>query len=192
MRPTKDEYLMQLARVAATRTTCVRRGVGCVLADERGHVLAIGYNGVASGLPHCNESCVKSCDACRGAGEVESLDSLFHGHPKRAGCPECGGTGLSDERALANTCLGADLPPGQDQCEAVHAEQNAVLQCSDPRRIATAYVTLSPCKACIKLLLNTPCTDLVVGELHDDRWPLQLWEQAGRSWRRAGAGGELP
>jgi dCMP deaminase len=46
---------MSLATDTAARTTCIRAGVGCVLADVRGKVLSTGYNGPPRGLPHCNE-----------------------------------------------------------------------------------------------------------------------------------------
>ena len=75
-----------------------------------------------------------------------------------------------------------DLPPGQDNCEAVHAEQNAILQCRQPERIATAYVTLSPCKPCLKLLLNTGCTRIVVRTEHSDLWAKEHWLKLGRAW----------
>lgn len=137
MRPSLDEYLMRLAEVAATRSTCARRSVGCVLADAKGRVLSIAYNGVPSGVEHCK-----------------------------------GGT----------PCQGVELPSGQDSCEAVHAEQNAILQCREPDRIATAYVTLSPCKACLKLLLNTGCERIVVRTEHSDLWPKEHWLKLGRTW----------
>jgi len=139
-RPTLDQYLMGIAQLAAARTTCIRRGVGCVLANGRGHVLAVGYNGVASGLPHCSTA--------------------------------------------GNACQGHDLPPGQDLCEAVHAEQNALLQCCDPWKIAAAYVTLSPCKACLKLLMNTNCQTIVYLEEHTDPMPKALWLKIGRTWKQ--------
>jgi dCMP deaminase len=51
-RPTWDQYFMQLAGQAATRSTCLRRQVGAVLV--RGHrVLATGYNGAPRGVSHC-------------------------------------------------------------------------------------------------------------------------------------------
>ena len=58
MRPTLDQYLMRLAQVAATRSTCVRRSVGCVLADAKGRVLSIAYNGVPAGAAHCRDGLV--------------------------------------------------------------------------------------------------------------------------------------
>lgn len=154
MRPTLDEYLMSMAKLAATRTTCIRRGVGCVLANERGHVLAVGYNGVASGQPHCNE---KVITLAQGYGAA-----WLGKHP--------------------NACQGHDLPPGKDSCEAVHAEQNALLQCRNPWEIATAYVTLSPCKPCVKLLMNTSCRRIVVAEEHVDLWAKEQWLKMGREW----------
>lgn len=56
MRPTKAQYMLQLACVVASRGTCDRKRVGCVIADEEGHILATGYNGSAPGAPHCSES----------------------------------------------------------------------------------------------------------------------------------------
>ena len=149
MRPTLDQYLMELATVAAKRTTCIKRAVGCVLADERGRVLAVGYNGVASGMPHCND---------RNPVDLWSDDALPH------------------------ACKGHDLPSGQDSCEAVHAEQNAMLQCRDPDKIHTAYVTTSPCKPCVKLLMNTGCRRIVFLEEHTDLWPKEQWLKLGREW----------
>ena len=48
MRPTRDQWAIQLAQLTAERSTCCRRHVGCILLNERGHVLATGYNGVAA------------------------------------------------------------------------------------------------------------------------------------------------
>ena len=51
-RPSWDEYFMQIADVAATRSTCLRRHVGAVLVYDR-RILATGYNGVPAGIEHC-------------------------------------------------------------------------------------------------------------------------------------------
>jgi dCMP deaminase len=53
-RPTWDEYFLQLARQAATRSTCLRRQVGAVLVRDK-RVLATGYNGAPRGVSHCLE-----------------------------------------------------------------------------------------------------------------------------------------
>ncbi len=51
-RPSWHEYFLQLARQAATRSTCLRRQVGAVLVRDR-RVLATGYNGAPCGVSHC-------------------------------------------------------------------------------------------------------------------------------------------
>ena len=53
-RPSWDDYFLQIARVVATRSTCLRRQVGAALVLDR-QILATGYNGAPAGLPHCGE-----------------------------------------------------------------------------------------------------------------------------------------
>lgn len=52
MRPTWDEYFMQIVDVVKTRSTCLRRQVGAVIVRDR-HIISTGYNGAPSGLKHC-------------------------------------------------------------------------------------------------------------------------------------------
>jgi dCMP deaminase len=54
-RPTEDEYFLRMAELVSTRSTCLRRAVGAVAVNARGHVMATGRNGPPSGFPHCNE-----------------------------------------------------------------------------------------------------------------------------------------
>jgi dCMP deaminase len=51
-RISRDNYFMTLAKVAALRSTCLRRSVGCVLVREN-RVIATGYNGTPRGIEHC-------------------------------------------------------------------------------------------------------------------------------------------
>jgi dCMP deaminase len=128
-----------MAKLVATRSTCLRRAVGCVLVNERGHVLATGYNGVAAGQPHCN--------ATRNDREYEfGAKAVAHPH----------------------ACAGAEAPTGTalDACQAIHAEQNALLQCRDVFQIHTCYCTTMPCVTCAKLLLNTACRRIVYQEAY--------------------------
>ncbi|MEA3400368.1 MAG: cytidine/deoxycytidylate deaminase family protein [Armatimonadota bacterium] len=53
-RPSWDEYFIQICRVVATRSTCLRRQVGAVLVSDR-RILATGYNGAPKGMKHCAE-----------------------------------------------------------------------------------------------------------------------------------------
>ncbi|HSA32531.1 MAG TPA: cytidine/deoxycytidylate deaminase family protein [bacterium] len=54
-RPSWDEYFMEFARLAARRSSCLRRSVGAVLVRDK-RVLATGYNGVPTGITHCSET----------------------------------------------------------------------------------------------------------------------------------------
>jgi dCMP deaminase len=55
MRVDLHNYLVNLAKVAATRATCKKRAVGAVIADANNKVIAVAYNGPPSGQPHCHE-----------------------------------------------------------------------------------------------------------------------------------------
>ncbi|MBQ7585104.1 MAG: cytidine/deoxycytidylate deaminase family protein [Desulfovibrionaceae bacterium] len=48
------EYFCQIVKLVSERSTCLRRKVGALaVLDQR--ILATGYNGVPSGLAHCEE-----------------------------------------------------------------------------------------------------------------------------------------
>ena len=55
MRPTWDEYFLNIAEQIATRGTCDRARVGIVITKEH-RLLACGYNGSPKGQPHCDEA----------------------------------------------------------------------------------------------------------------------------------------
>lgn len=58
-RPTSDKYFMDMAKLAATRSTCLRRRVGAVIVKDK-HVLSTGYNGAPKGVPHCETTgCIR-------------------------------------------------------------------------------------------------------------------------------------
>lgn len=54
-RPGWDQYFMDITRVVAKRSTCLRRQVGALIVKER-RILASGYNGAPVGLRHCLET----------------------------------------------------------------------------------------------------------------------------------------
>jgi len=49
-----DKYFVEIARQVATRSTCDRRHVGCVIVRDK-YVLTTGYNGSLPGEYHCND-----------------------------------------------------------------------------------------------------------------------------------------
>jgi dCMP deaminase len=53
-RPPWDSFFLDLAVLWSTMSTCSRRQVGAVVVQDR-KVIGNGFNGVASGKPHCTE-----------------------------------------------------------------------------------------------------------------------------------------
>ena len=54
VRPTWDDYFMEVADAIAKRATCSRGRSGCVIA-RAGHILVTGYVGSPPGFPHCDD-----------------------------------------------------------------------------------------------------------------------------------------
>lgn len=54
MRPSWDEYFMEITKLVAKRSTCLRRQVGAILVKDR-RILTTGYNGSPQGLAHCSD-----------------------------------------------------------------------------------------------------------------------------------------
>jgi len=143
--------------MTSKRATCVRRQVGCILVDKDWYVLATGFNGVPSGLPHCNDP-----------GNISKLRAV----------PSDDGNELTNF-SFPNACPGAFAESGTnlDGCHAIHAEQNALLRCRDPREIFACYATASPCMTCVKLLMNTGCRQIYFLEPYAHDEPArELWE----------------
>ncbi|MFZ5753234.1 MAG: deoxycytidylate deaminase [Bacillota bacterium] len=90
MRPSWDDYFMEITQVVASRSTCLRRRVGAVIVKDK-HILASGYNGAPSGLVHCSEiGCLREKlgipsgerhELCRGlhAEQNAIIQSAVHG-----------------------------------------------------------------------------------------------------------------
>lgn len=68
MRPNIYKWAMEIALITATRATCPRRQVGCVLLDKYNRIIGLGYNGVPRGDVHCTltkDSLCFNCSKCR-------------------------------------------------------------------------------------------------------------------------------
>lgn len=84
-----NAYFMQMAEHVATRATCDRKHVGCVIHKDN-RVLATGYNGSLAGTPHCDDvghhmedgHCIRTVHA-----EANAI-----AHAARAGVPLEGAT----------------------------------------------------------------------------------------------------
>ena len=89
-RPSWDEYFMQICHLVGQRSTCLRRQVGALIVRDK-HILTTGYNGVPSGLPHCEEvGCIRQKqnipsgtrhELCRGVHAEQNaiIQAAIHG-----------------------------------------------------------------------------------------------------------------
>jgi dCMP deaminase len=81
---------MDIACLVAKRSTCVRRQVGAIVVRDK-RILATGYNGAPTGLPHCDEvGCLRATqgvpsgerhELCRGLHAEQNVivQAAFHG-----------------------------------------------------------------------------------------------------------------
>lgn len=122
-RPSWNESFMLHAILTALRSSCLKRRAGAVLVKDN-RITASGYNGAAPGVKSCLES------------GICFYDSLAWGDSQKGiGTFEA----LREERKLF--------------CSAVHAEQNAINQCSIHGISAVdsiLYTTNFPCPACVR------------------------------------------
>ncbi|KAF2102030.1 hypothetical protein NA57DRAFT_64648 [Rhizodiscina lignyota] len=102
LRPSWDQYFMQLASLAAQRSNCMKRRVGCVLVREK-RVISTGYNGTPRGVVNCNSGGCPRCNAGEHAGT--SLDTCLCLHAEENALLEAGRERIRDGSILyCNTC----------------------------------------------------------------------------------------
>ncbi|NYT01064.1 MAG: dCMP deaminase family protein [Methanocellales archaeon] len=90
MRPSIDEYFMEIAYVVSKRSTCLRNQVGAVIVKDK-RILATGYNGAPRNLDHCLDiGCIRKQndipsgerhELCRGVHAEQNaiIQSAIHG-----------------------------------------------------------------------------------------------------------------
>lgn len=102
MRPTWDHYFMTLASLAARRSNCMRRQVGCVLVREK-RVISTGYNGTPRNVTNCTEGGCPRCNGSSAGGAGLSTCLCIHAEENallEAGRERVGGGAV----LYCNTC----------------------------------------------------------------------------------------
>lgn len=91
-RPSWDEYFMNIAKVVATRSNCVKRKVAAVIVKDR-RIVSTGYNGTPRGVKNCNEGGCARCNTftkggtqldeclCSHGEENAIVQASYHGIP---------------------------------------------------------------------------------------------------------------
>ncbi|KAK8227667.1 cytidine deaminase-like protein [Phyllosticta capitalensis] len=102
LRPSWDAYFMTLASLAAQRSNCMKRRVGCVLVSNN-RVLSTGYNGTPRGMRNCNEGGCARCNAAAAGGS--SLATCLCLHAEENALLEAGRERIKDGSILyCDTC----------------------------------------------------------------------------------------
>ena len=90
MRPSWDDYFMQISELVKTRSTCIRRQVGAAIVLDR-RIISTGYNGAPRGTAHCDVAgCMREKlhipsgerhELCRGlhAEQNAIIQAAYHG-----------------------------------------------------------------------------------------------------------------
>jgi dCMP deaminase len=89
-RPDWETYFMDITKLVAKRSTCLRRSVGAVVVKDK-RILATGYNGAPMGTRHCLDiGCLREKmgipsgerhELCRGihAEQNAIIQAAYHG-----------------------------------------------------------------------------------------------------------------
>ena len=76
-RPDWDQYFMDIARVVASRSNCMKRKVAAVIVRDK-RIVSTGYNGTPRGTRNCNEGGCPRCNNMAASGT--SLDECLCSH----------------------------------------------------------------------------------------------------------------
>jgi dCMP deaminase len=76
-RPSWDEYFMNIAKVAASRSNCMKRKVAAIIVRDK-RIVSTGYNGTPRGTRNCNEGGCPRCNNFATSGTA--LDECLCSH----------------------------------------------------------------------------------------------------------------
>jgi dCMP deaminase len=157
MRPTWEESFMLHAILAATRSSCLVRQVGAVLVKEK-RIIASGYNGAPPGVETCLHTGVCFYQNLAHQDSLKGLGTYEE---------------LKEQR--------------KEFCSAVHAEKNALNQCTihgvSPAG-GTLYITNFPCPGCVRdVVIPNKIAEIVVWKSYLQNRLLTMDEyEVSRSW----------
>nr|CAG8611660.1 5483_t:CDS:2 [Entrophospora candida] len=101
LRPSWDTYFIHLSELAAKRSNCMKRKVGCILVRNN-RIISTGYNGTPRGLKNCNQG---GCDRCNDAAPCGTgLDKCLCLHAEENALLEAGKERGDECILYCNTC----------------------------------------------------------------------------------------
>ncbi len=94
-RPGWDQYFMNIAKVAASRSNCLKRKVAAIIVREK-RIISTGYNGTPRGTRNCNEGGCPRCNSLATSGSSLNQCLCSHGEENAIVQAAYHGVGLSD------------------------------------------------------------------------------------------------
>lgn len=146
-RPGWDEYFMSIARVVASRSNCVKRKVGAIIARDR-RIVSTGYNGTPRGVRNCNEGGCPRCTSfasggtrldecvCSHGEENALIQAAYHGVSVRGGtlyttfCPCLQCTKMILNAGLDEVVYNAEYPLAETSLALLREAGVKVRQCA--------------------------------------------------------------
>ncbi|MFA6489080.1 MAG: deaminase [Candidatus Micrarchaeia archaeon] len=99
-RPNWDEYFMNIAKVVASRSNCVKRHVAAVIVKDK-RIISTGYNGTPRGIRNCDEGGCPRCNSFTDSGT--KLDECVCSHGEENAIVQASYHGISIKDATIYT-----------------------------------------------------------------------------------------
>jgi dCMP deaminase len=99
-RPSWDEYFMNIAKVVASRSNCMKRKVAAIIVRDK-RVISTGYNGTPRGTRNCNEGGCPRCNNLAVSGTA--LDECLCSHGEENAIVQASYHGVSLKDAIIYT-----------------------------------------------------------------------------------------
>ena len=96
-RPSWDEYFMNIAKVVASRSNCMKRKVAAIIVRDK-RVISTGYNGTPRGTRNCNEGGCPRCNNLATSGTA--LDECLCSHGEENAIVQASYHGVSLKDAI--------------------------------------------------------------------------------------------
>ncbi|MEM3737516.1 MAG: dCMP deaminase family protein [Candidatus Bathyarchaeia archaeon] len=129
MRPSKDQYYLNIALEVAARSTCLRRSYGAIIVRDD-QIVSTGYNGSPRGTPNCADLgyCIRELNKIP-PGERYELCRGVH----------------AEQNAIINAArAGVSVLRGTIYISGVDAKTRLIL--------SENYLT--PCRLCSRMIIN--------------------------------------
>src|SRR5437773_2860580 len=99
-RPSWDQYFMNIAKVVASRSNCMKRKVAAIIVKDK-RVVSTGYNGTPRGTRNCNEGGCPRCNNLAVSGTA--LDECLCSHGEENAIVQASYHGVSLKDAIIYT-----------------------------------------------------------------------------------------